>query len=175
MGALARYGLAGRFVAAGKRGGAGRPSERPLYLSETAATLLTAWVAIRLAAGAPPNPGLRRTVAVTALAVAALNILGLWQDTVAVPRVLRNPAPAPRILGFGENGADLELRIWIEDPQGGVINVASDVMLEIWRRFHTEDADPEGALIEFPFPQRIVHFAKGKSPTPPDLSDLDVV
>jgi len=71
---------------------------------------------------------------------------------LTVERVLPDPAPASRILAFGDNGVELELRIWIEDPQSGVINVASDVMLAIWDRFHE-------AGIEFPFPQRVVHMA----------------
>jgi len=78
---------------------------------------------------------------------------------LTVERVLPDPAPASRILAFGDNGVELELRIWIEDPQSGVINVASDVMLAIWDRFHE-------AGIEFPFPQRVVHMADGGSGTP---------
>ena len=70
-----------------------------------------------------------------------------------VPRVLRNPPPVARLMRFGDNGVDLELRLWIEDPQAGVVNVASDVMLAIWDRFHEEG-------IVFPYPQRVVHFAK---------------
>ncbi|MFQ5346796.1 MAG: mechanosensitive ion channel family protein [Rhodothalassiaceae bacterium] len=70
-----------------------------------------------------------------------------------VPRVLRNPPPVARLMGFGDNGVDLELRLWIEDPQAGVVNVASDVKLAIWDRFHEEG-------IVFPYPQRVVHFAK---------------
>jgi len=74
-----------------------------------------------------------------------------------IERVLKNPPPAARLIGFGDNGVDLELRIWIEDPQLGVANVASEVMLALWDRFHEEG-------IEFPFPQRVVHFEGGKPP-----------
>lgn len=69
-----------------------------------------------------------------------------------IHRVLKSPAPAARLMGFGDNGVDLELRLWIEDPQSGVVNVASEVMLAIWDAFHEEG-------IDFPFPQRVVHFA----------------
>jgi len=74
-----------------------------------------------------------------------------------VPRVLPDPAPAARLLGFGESGVDLELRVWIEDPQAGVINVASDIMLAIWDGFHA-------AGIGIPYPQRVVHFASSAAP-----------
>lgn len=73
------------------------------------------------------------------------------------PRVLGNPPPVARLMNFAENGIDLELRLWIEYPQEGVVNVSSDIMLEIWDRFHE-------AGIGFPYPQRVVHFAPGSTP-----------
>ena len=66
-------------------------------------------------------------------------------------RVLSSPEPKTLIKSFGDNGVDLELRMWIDDPQHGVSNVASDVMLAIWDKFNASD-------IEFPFPQRVVHL-----------------
>jgi len=42
-------------------------------------------------------------------------------------RVLSDPEPAARLIGFGDSGIDLELRIWIRDPEQGVANVRSDV------------------------------------------------
>lgn len=67
-------------------------------------------------------------------------------------RVLEAPAPRTLLKGFGDNGVELELRMWINDPEEGVSNIGSQVMMEIWNRFHE-------AGIEFPFPQRVVHFA----------------
>ena len=69
-------------------------------------------------------------------------------------RVLKDPAPRTLLRGFGDNGIDLELRLWIEDPQDGVANIASAVMLNIWRAFKEEG-------IEFPFPQRVVTLKRG--------------
>ncbi|MBS0386922.1 MAG: mechanosensitive ion channel [Proteobacteria bacterium] len=51
------------------------------------------------------------------------------------PRVLQDPAPAPRLMAFSDHGMDLELRFWIADPQNGVNNVRSDVNRRIWRLF----------------------------------------
>jgi small-conductance mechanosensitive channel len=51
------------------------------------------------------------------------------------PRILRDPAPVSRLMGFNEYGFDLELRFWISDPQEGVNNVRSDVNRSIWRLF----------------------------------------
>lgn len=75
-------------------------------------------------------------------------------------RVLQNPAPRTLLKGFGADGVDLELRMWIEDPQHGVSNIASDVMLHIWDKFHEEG-------IEFPFPQRVVHIRRDDLPDNP--------
>ena len=50
-------------------------------------------------------------------------------------------------MGFGDNGIDLELRVWIRDPQQGVANVRSDVNLAIWKGF-------KEAGITIPFPQQ---------------------
>jgi len=66
-------------------------------------------------------------------------------------RVLKTPEPAARLIGFGDNGIDLELRIWINDPESGVANVVSDVNLSIWKSFKENN-------ISIPFPQRDVRI-----------------
>ncbi len=67
-----------------------------------------------------------------------------------VPRVQLQPEPRCQLKGFGDSSVDLELRIWINDPPQGRANVISDVMLEVWDRFHENG-------IEIPFPQRDLH------------------
>lgn len=71
------------------------------------------------------------------------------QATEGVPRVLRNPAPAVWLMGFGDSSVDLELRIWIADAESGVSSVRSGVLLNVWNLFHEHD-------ITIPFPQRDV-------------------
>ena len=68
------------------------------------------------------------------------------------PRVLIDPPVQARFIGFGENGLDLELRMWIQDPQNGVRNVASEVLLKMWHDFKDQG-------IQLPYPQRVIHFA----------------
>ena len=51
------------------------------------------------------------------------------------PRILQEPAPVARLMGFHDYGLDLELRFWIADPEAGVNNVRSDVNRGIWRLF----------------------------------------
>ena len=69
----------------------------------------------------------------------------------SVDRVLSDPEPVCRVMGFGDNSVDLELRVWITDPVNGWGNVRSAVFLEIWDRFREHD-------IEIPFPQRDLHI-----------------
>lgn len=68
-----------------------------------------------------------------------------------VPRVLKDPEPKCLLKGFGDSAVDLELRMWIADPHNGVANVASEVLLKIWDKFHENG-------IELPFPQRDLHL-----------------
>lgn len=51
------------------------------------------------------------------------------------PRILSDPKPVSRMMGFNDYGFDLELRFWIADPQEGVNNVRSDANRAIWRLF----------------------------------------
>jgi len=59
----------------------------------------------------------------------------LMRATEGHPRIIRDPAPVARLMGFGDCGIELELRFWIPDPQAGVNNVRSDVNRAIWRLF----------------------------------------
>jgi len=73
-------------------------------------------------------------------------------------RILRDPAPVSRMMGFNDYGIDLELRFWIADPQEGVNNVRSDVNRAIWRLFREHG-------ITIPVAQReVVLQMRDKSP-----------
>lgn len=66
-------------------------------------------------------------------------------------RVLVEPEPSVQIKGFGENGIDLMLSIWIPDPEEGSGSLQSEIYLEIWRAFQANK-------ISIPFPQREVRI-----------------
>ena len=68
----------------------------------------------------------------------------LLQATDGHPRILHEPAPVARLMGFGDSGIELELRFWIPDPQEGVNNVRSDVNRRIWRLFKEQRRDDPG-------------------------------
>jgi len=78
------------------------------------------------------------------------------------PRVLDEPRPASFLLGFGDNGVNLELRVWLSDPDiRGVMR--TELYQAIWDDFHA-------AGITFPFPQRDVYIksASGLAIDPAD-------
>jgi len=68
-----------------------------------------------------------------------------------VSRIYKEPKPVCLIKGFGDSSVDLELRVWITDPEAGRGNVQSEVYTLIWKKFHEND-------IEIPFPQRDLHL-----------------
>jgi len=67
------------------------------------------------------------------------------------PRVLLEPEPVVQIKGFGDNGIDLTLLLWIPDPEEGSASLQSEVYLEVWRVFQANK-------ISIPFPQREVRI-----------------
>ena len=69
----------------------------------------------------------------------------------AQTRVLNDPAPEVQIKGFGENGIDLNLSIWIPDPEEGSATLQSAIYLSIWRGFQQN-------AISIPFPQREIRI-----------------
>ena len=66
-------------------------------------------------------------------------------------RVLAEPPPNCLLTGFGDSSVDLEGRFWIADPEGGMANVRSQVLLKIWHKF-------KAAGVEIPYPQRDLHL-----------------
>jgi small-conductance mechanosensitive channel len=51
------------------------------------------------------------------------------------PRVLKDPAPTALLTAFGDNGINLELMAWIEDPERGKLNLNSDLNLALYKSF----------------------------------------
>ncbi len=70
-------------------------------------------------------------------------------------RVLDKPEPKVRLKHFGDNGIDLELVVWIDDPEEGEFNLRSDLNWQIWAAFKREG-------VEIPYPQRVIHHVKSE-------------
>ena len=68
-----------------------------------------------------------------------------------VSRVLKSPQPVCQLKAFGDNSIDLELRVWLNDPQNGLGNMRSEILLGVWDSFNKNG-------IAFPFPQRDIHL-----------------
>ncbi len=81
------------------------------------------------------------------------------EAAAATPRVLASPKVNCLVMGFGDSSVDLEIRFWINDPENGVRNVTSAVLLNVWEKFKEHD-------IEIPFPQRDLHL-RSAVPIPP--------
>jgi small-conductance mechanosensitive channel len=79
----------------------------------------------------------------------------LMQAAKDTPRVLSNPAPRINLMGFGDNSVDFEIRFWILDPEEGLSNIRSDVLMRVWKLFKEND-------IEIPFPQRDINLRSNK-------------
>lgn len=73
------------------------------------------------------------------------------EAAIANPRVLAQPQPEVLVLGFGENGIDLQLSLWVDDPEEGFAGLKSALYLKI-----REDFISNGIVI--PYPQREVRM-----------------
>jgi len=71
----------------------------------------------------------------------------LYQAAKETERVLKSPSPRVNLMGFGDNSVDFDLRFWINDPEGGLSNIRSDVYMRVWELFQEHE-------IEIPYPQR---------------------
>jgi small-conductance mechanosensitive channel len=78
----------------------------------------------------------------------------------ANPRVIQDPEPICLLSEFGDNGINLELRVWINDPEEGIGNIRSEIYLTVWREFKNRN-------ITIPFPQRDVYIKNNTAPTSP--------
>ena len=80
-------------------------------------------------------------------------------------RILPYPEPRCLLTGFGDSAVDLEIRMWIKDPQNGRGNVTSAVLLNVWEKFHANN-------IEIPYPQRDLHIKSVEKSAAPDLTNV---
>ena len=72
------------------------------------------------------------------------------ETALSVDRIVADPEPSCNLMEFGDSSVNFDLRYWISDPQNGLANVKSEVLLGIWERLAEQG-------IEIPFPQRDLH------------------
>jgi small-conductance mechanosensitive channel len=75
------------------------------------------------------------------------------QVALGQSRTLRSPSTAPlvTVVAFADNGINLELAVWIDDPENGQGNLKSALNIGIWKAFQANG-------IKIPFPQREVRL-----------------
>lgn len=95
------------------------------------------------------NVRLRLPVGITYESDLRLALKLMEESAGKCSRAMSNPPPAARLVGFGDNSVDLELRVWIRDSNMGVGGVRHEVLLAIWDAFHEHG-------VQMPFPQRDV-------------------
>jgi len=75
--------------------------------------------------------------------------LALLRQAAAHPRVKTDPAPAAFVIGFADSGINLEVGLWVSDPENGMLSLRSEINLRIWKLFAEHG-------IQIPYPQREV-------------------
>jgi small-conductance mechanosensitive channel len=89
--------------------------------------------------------------------------LGILTDAAnAHTRVLKAPdAPAAFVARLGESGIDLELGLWIADPENGQLALRSAINRTVLRAFRERG-------IRIPFPQREIRIVGARGETVPE-------
>jgi small-conductance mechanosensitive channel len=83
----------------------------------------------------------------------------LTEVAQAQPRALKDPAPIAVVTGFGADGIDLEVSLWVGNPEAGGGTIQSDVAQQVLERFRA-------AGIAIPSPQREVRVVHVNPPPP---------
>lgn len=74
----------------------------------------------------------------------------LKEIALSAKRVIDQPAPTVRFRALNENGVDLLLRFWISDPQNGMSDIRSEIILNSLKAFHKHG-------IRVPLPPREIY------------------
>ena len=80
--------------------------------------------------------------------------LALLRQAATHPRVKTDPAPAAFVIGFADSGINLEVGLWVSDPENGMLSLRSEINLRIWKLFAEHG-------IQIPYPQREVRVVNG--------------
>ena len=78
-------------------------------------------------------------------------------------RVIGDPEPHARVVALGDNGVQMELTVWISDPERGEAELRSELLKDVLRTFKTEG-------IEIPYPRREIRVIA--TPEMPNLAEV---
>lgn len=68
-----------------------------------------------------------------------------------ITRIKQDPPPAAFVVQFASHGIDLQLSVWLSDPENGIANMKSELNLAIWQAFRENH-------IKIPYPQQEVRI-----------------
>ena len=90
----------------------------------------------------------------------------MTEAALSEPRTLRAAAIAPAVslVGFTDNGINLELAVWINDPENGQGNLRSALNISIWKAFQANG-------VTIPYPHRDVRLLSSEVETPGNPRD----
>jgi small-conductance mechanosensitive channel len=71
--------------------------------------------------------------------------------STSIDRILKVPEPKCLVVEYGDSTVNLELRVWIDDPQNGIGNVKDVVFMAVWDSYHANG-------IDIAWPQRDLHI-----------------
>lgn len=80
----------------------------------------------------------------------------LSQSMAKMSRVLADPPPMATLTRFGADGLEVEIGVWISDPENGRGNLLSEVNRQIWRTLQEN-------RISVPYPQRELRLVDYRS------------
>jgi small-conductance mechanosensitive channel len=83
--------------------------------------------------------------------------LAILRQAATHPRVKTDPAPAAFVVAFADSGINLEVGLWVSDPENGMLSLRSDINLRIWQLFGEHG-------IQIPYPQREVRMLHDAPP-----------
>ncbi len=75
----------------------------------------------------------------------------LEEASKKVDRILKRPKVVAQLVEFGDSSVNFKVQFWVNDPQKGILNVKSELLINIWDAFKANN-------IEIPFPQRDIHI-----------------
>ncbi|MFD2366518.1 mechanosensitive ion channel family protein [Pseudoduganella sp. GCM10020061] len=81
----------------------------------------------------------------------------LGEACVGIERVLADPAPGALVLRFGPDGFDLEVGMFIADPEAGSGGILSEANVRIWRVLQEQG-------VSLPYPTRDIRIVQDQRP-----------
>ena len=118
------------------------------------------------------DPNVRLEISFTVSYLSNLELVEKLLVEIAqnAPRVLATYKPTIRFRSIKENAVNLLLRFWIADPENGMSDIRSHIILEACKAFKAHD-------IKIPYPPREIHSLldelRAVSATSSSTSDLE--